>query len=172
MVLYWLAEEYSQLPSLRGWNSSSSCHSVHHYRTLAKEGPLWNIGPPSHSNVYLNMHPCVTECSSNGWFISTELQIIEVVLISMVKAIKGKGQILMLQSQKWTWQHSTAFKVQIGLVMHGILSWWYIPLVYRKGAFYEENFHRMLKWSCNGCGMPKNFMEKTFVGGCNYTYTV
>ena len=34
-----------------------------HYRTLAKEGPLQNIGPPPlgllRSNVYPNMRPCV-----------------------------------------------------------------------------------------------------------------
>ena len=40
-----------------------------YYRTLAKEGPLGNIGPPPtlqfglnlllRSNIYLNMRPCV-----------------------------------------------------------------------------------------------------------------
>ena len=37
------------------------------------------------SNVYLNMHPCVDaleKCSSNGWFMRTNLQIIDVRLIS------------------------------------------------------------------------------------------
>ena len=46
---------------------SSYGHTYLIYCTLAKEGPLWNVGPPPHfvlnfllrSNVYSNMGPCV-----------------------------------------------------------------------------------------------------------------
>ena len=59
-----------------------------HERVPTKEHwltPHFGLNFLLRSNVYSNMRPCVTaleEGSSNGWFMMTELQIIEVRLIS------------------------------------------------------------------------------------------
>ena len=35
----------------------------------------------------------------------------------------------------------------------------------RRWEFHRENFHRLLETKHSGCGMPQNFVEKTFADG-------
>ena len=75
-------------PYLQCMESTDSMILYPHERAPTKKyrpTPHFGLNFLLSSNVYLNIRPCVTaleEGSSNGWCMMTELQIIEVRLIS------------------------------------------------------------------------------------------
>ena len=56
-----------------------------HKTTKHRPTPHFGLNFLLRSNIHLNMHPCVAtleKCGLNGWFMSTELRIVYVRLIS------------------------------------------------------------------------------------------